>query len=547
MNHNFEVKDRLFLDGEEFKIISYSIHYFRVVPEYWRDRLEKLKAMGCNTVETYVAWNVHEAEEGKFCFDGIADLGKFIETAQELGLWVIVRPSPYICAEWEFGGYPAWLLTKEGIRLRTNNKVYMDCVARYYKELFKILTPLQCTHGGPIILMQVENEYGSYGNDKEYLQGLVDLMRENGIDIPLCTSDGPRTRMLDGGMIDGVWPTVNFGSQTKDRFAFTKEVIGDKPLMCMEFWAGWFDYWGSGKHMKSNLEQNVTDLDDMLELGNVNFYMFHGGTNFGFMNGSNYGEGQTPDVTSYDYDAALTEDGQITEKYRRFQEVISKHAPIPEVEFSTKIVRKAYGEVKADKKVSLFSVLDDISTPVHSNWTKSMEEIGQNYGYTLYRTNVHTKVDMPDFRLIGAGDRANIFADEKQIGIRFDKELEEPGQLKLEQEDTKLDILMENMGRVNYGPRIEIQKKGIARGVWFDCAYQMGWDIYALPFDNLDKVDFTKEYKEGPAFYHFELNVEEAGDTFLELPGFGKGFVVVNGTNIGRYWEIGPQTRLYIP
>ena len=547
MNHRFEVKDKLYLDGEPFQIISGAIHYYRVVPEYWRDRLEKLKAMGCNTVETYVAWNVHEPRENEFCFEGIADLGRFIRTAGELGLWVIVRPSPYICAEWEFGGFPSWLLTKPGIRLRTDNPVYMDCVTSYYKELFKILTPLQCTKGGPIILMQVENEYGSYGTDKEYLKHLASLMRENGAEVPFFTADGPRKEMMDKGTMEGVWATANFGSNTKDRFQFLKEYIGNQPLMCMEFWAGWFDHWGGEKHMTSDLEQNVKDLDEMLQQGNVNFYMFHGGTNFGFMNGSNYASCLTPDTTSYDYDAVLSEDGCMTEKYFRFRDVISKYTEIPEVEFTTKIKRKAYGNVQADKKVSLFSVLDDLSTPVHSQWTQSMEEVGQDYGFILYRTKLGAQKDFSEFKIMGGGDRANIFADEKQIEIRYDKELEKNGELHLEREGAQFDILMENLGRVNYGPQIEDQKKGITKGVWFNWAFQNGWDIYPLPLNNIEKVDFSKEYKEGPAFYHFELTVDELADTFLELPGFGHGCVFINGKNLGRFWEIGPQKRLYIP
>ena len=250
----FEIKEDFILNGSPFKIISGTIHYFRVVPQYWRDRLEKLKAMGCNTVETYVAWNVHEPQKGEFCFEGIADIADFIEIAQEVGLWVIVRPSPYICAEWEFGGLPAWLLAEDGMRLRTCYGPFLKHVADYYKKLFEILTPYQITKGGPIIMYQVENEYGSYGSDTLYLETLKRMMIENGTDVPLVTSDGPWGDMLNCGKVDDVLQTANFGSHAKEQFWILKEKIGDKPLMCMEFWAGWFDHWGGEHHVESPVE-----------------------------------------------------------------------------------------------------------------------------------------------------------------------------------------------------------------------------------------------------------------------------------------------------
>ena len=549
----FEIRDNFYLNGEKFKIISGAIHYFRTVPEYWRDRLEKLKAMGCNTVETYIPWNVHEPEKGEFNFSGMADVKRFVDTAAELGLYVILRPSPYICAEWEFGGLPAWLLADEGMRVRVNYKPFMKHVAEYYDELFKIITPLQINYGGPVILMQVENEYGYYGSDSSYMEEMKKLMLDRGVVVPMVTSDGPMDESLSCGRLKGVLPTGNFGSNTKERFQVLKKYTDGGPLMCTEFWVGWFDHWGNGGHMTGNLEQSVKDLDHMLNMGHVNIYMFEGGTNFGFMNGSNYYDELTPDVTSYDYDGILTEDGRITEKYKRYKEIIGKYAPIPEVRLTDNIIRKAYGKLKAENKVSLFSVINDISTAVTMPYTVSMEKLGQSYGYTLYRSRLEREQSFEKIKLWRANDRANIFIDGKPVKILYDRELlsehEVSADIKKSQEESPvIDILMENMGRVNFGPRMEEQRKGIDGCVQINGHIHHGWDMYPLPLDNTDKIDFTKEYKDNtPAFYRFTFETDEPGDTFLDFEGWGKGCIFVNGFNIGRFWEIGPQKRLYIP
>lgn len=548
MENRIEIKDEIYVNGEKLQIISGSIHYFRVVPEYWRDRLEKLKAMGCNTVETYVAWNVHEPNEGEFHFEGEYDLCRFIELAQELGLYVILRPSPYICAEWEFGGFPAWLLTKPGIRLRCNNKVYLDCVERYYDKLIPLIVPYQFTKGGPVLMLQIENEYGSYGNDKKYLNALKTMMVERGIEVPFVTSDGTDDHMLADGGVEDVWQTANFGSRGSERFDELESVIGNQPLMCMEFWDGWFDHWGQGEHRVVGLEDHRKSLEDMLNRGHVNFYMFHGGTNLGFMNGSNYDGKLLPDVTSYDYDAPLSEDGQITEKYLEFQKVISKFREIPEVEFTTPIIRKSYGTVHVQEKTGLFDTLDTLSTPVREAMPLSMEELGQNYGYVLYRSTIFRGKEIRSCEIRGGADRAILFADGKQVDIRNDYEMNKTTGFELAEAQGTLDILMENMGRVNYGPEIELQKKGITHGVLVNGTFHMGWEMYSLPLEDISKVDFGRGYEEGmPAFYKFEFDARETGDTFLDVTGFGKGCVFVNGKNIGRFWEAGPQKRLYIP
>ncbi|MCI9225123.1 MAG: beta-galactosidase [Acutalibacter sp.] len=546
---SFEVRDRFYMDGEPFRIISGSIHYFRVVPEYWRDRLEKLKALGCNTVETYIPWNMHEPQKGKFRFDGMLDVERFVKLAQELGLYVILRPSPYICAEWELGGLPPWLLSEDGMRFRVYYPPYLKHVRDYYEALMKRLVPLQIDNGGPVIMMQVENEYGSYANDKQYIEWLRDLMRELGVTVPLCTSDGPTHDMLHGGTMDGVLATANFGSRAEEAFGYLAKFRPNTPLMCMEFWIGWFDAWGNVGHMKGDLEGASKDLDKLLELGNVNFYMFEGGTNFGFMNGANYYDRLTPDTTSYDYDAILTEDGQITEKYRRFRAVIGKYRDIPEVELTTEIKRMDYGVIPVSGRVGLFSVLDSLSSPIENTFPQPMEKLGQSYGYILYHTDLRTEEQLRRLRLHRANDRAQVFVDKKPVITLMDKELLEEHELDVSFErGANMDILVEDLGRVNFAFKLEEQRKGIEGGVWFNGHWHNGWKQYPLPLDDLSKLDFAKGYQEGlPAFYRFTFDIEETGDTFLDFEGWGKGVAFVNGVNLGRFWEIGPQKRLYIP
>lgn len=458
----FAIKDDFYLNGERFKLISGSIHYFRVPPDYWRDRLVKLKNMGCNTVETYIPWNGHEPHKGKFCFTGLYDVEAFVRLAQSLGLWVILRPSPYICAEWEFGGLPAWLLQQDGMRLRCSDPAYLAHVREYYDVLIPRLVPLQITHGGPVLLMQVENEYGSYGDDKAYLAALRDMLRERGVDVPLVTSDGPEHDMLACGKCEGVFQTGNFGSQTQVRFGFMAEQ-GIQPLMCMEYWCGWFDHWGCGKHARTDGAASAREFGEILDRGHGNIYMFHGGTSFGLMNGANYYDELTPDVTSYDYDALLTEDGRVTEKYRLFQAEIAKRVgPTPQMT-TEDIPRMAYGEAKEVASAPLMTLAEQLPA-VQSLVPRSMERLGQSYGYTLYRTTLTNEAELTSIRLVDANDRAHVLLDGHIIATLYDRELltaytfAQPVPVR---SGARLEILVENMGRVNYSFMLERQRKGI--------------------------------------------------------------------------------------
>lgn len=546
----FEIKDDFYMDGQPFKIISGAVHYFRTLPEYWRDRLEKLVNIGCNTVETYIPWNFHEPKQGEFIWSGMRDIVRFIETAQELGLYIIIRPSPYICAEWEFGGLPAWLLKDPKMRMRCSYEPYLKAVKDYYSVLMPKLAPYQTDRGGKIILMQIENEYGYYGNDTAYLEFLRDTMRELGITVPFVTSDGPWSEpVFKSGMVGSALPTGNFGSAAEWQFGEMKRFIGeDKPLMCMEFWNGWFDAWGE-EHHTTEPEKAARELDELLKRGSVNFYMFEGGTNFGFMAGRNGGS-MTADVTSYDYDAPLTEDGQLTKKYELCRDLISKYRSFEEIPLSTKIKRGGFGSIKCSARTDLFSVLDKISAPVKSRFPMSFEELDCYYGYVLYRMNIRESETVGNVRAENAADRILGYRNGRYAFTAFAENIGEQFEISEKTAGGVVDLLVENMGRENFGTGLESQRKGILDGVKINDHRHFGFEMYPLPLDEeqLEKLDFSAGYTEGlPAFYLFRLDVSEPADTFLDTDGFGKGVAFVNGFNLGRFWEIGPQKRLYVP
>lgn len=549
---SIEVNKEFFINGNKVKIISGAVHYFRIVPEYWRDTLLDLKAMGCNTVETYVPWNLHEPYQGKYDFSGIKDIETFLKLAEELELFVILRASPYICAEWEMGGLPAWLLKYPRIRLRTNDKQYLKCLDQYFSILLPKLSKYQITQNGPIILAQLENEYGSYGEDKEYLLAVYQMMRKYGIEVPLFTADGTWHEALNAGSLleKKVFPTGNFGSQAKENITVLKKFMESHqitaPLMCMEFWDGWFNRWNQ-EIIKRDPQEFINSAQEMLSLGSVNFYMFQGGTNFGWMNGcSARKEHDLPQITSYDYDAILTEYGAKTEKYHLLREVITgKKERLPE-----RRQTKNYGQIIKNRSVSLFSTLDCIAACHQSDWPLTMEELDHYYGYVVYQHTFKSYTDDLRMRIIDGRDRAKIYLDDQEIATQYQEEIGDEINLPTHSNDTHdLKILMENMGRVNYGSKLqaETQQKGIRNGVILDIHFTKKWKHYCLNFEHLDLLNWENGYQSGPGFHEYIFEADEVKETFIDLEGFGKGVVFVNGHHCGRFYEAGPTLSLYIP
>ena len=552
----FEIGSSFYLDGQEFKILSGAIHYFRIQPEDWYHSLYNLKALGFNTVETYVPWNMHEPKKGQFDFQGILDIEKFLQIAQDLGLYAIVRPSPFICAEWEFGGMPAWLLT-EDMRIRSSDASYLQAVADYYDELLPRLGPRLLDKGGNILMMQVENEYGSYGEDKDYLRAIRQMMLDRGLDCPLFTSDGPWRATLRAGTLieEDLFVTGNFGSKADYNFAQMQEFFDEHgkkwPLMCMEFWDGWFNRWKE-PIIKRDPEELAQAVHEVLKQGSINLYMFHGGTNFGFMNGcSARGVTDLPQVTSYDYDALLDEQGNPTPKYFAVQKMMETYYPeYPQMKPLTKESFELR-DIALSEKVSLFETLPDLAQPVESLYPVKMEDLGQSYGYLLYRTEASWDADEEKIRVIDGRDRMQLFVDGKLMATQYQAEIGQDIFVAGEKKVThRIDILMENMGRVNYGHKFlaDTQRKGIRTGVCKDLHFLLNWQQYPLSFENTENIDFSKGWQpEQPAFYAFDFEIKALKDTYLDLSGFGKGLAFVNGVNIGRFWNVGPTLSLYIP
>lgn len=539
------IKNDFVKDGKPIKLISGAVHYFRNMPDTWEDIFMKMKAMGCNCVETYCAWNMHEKVPGEYDFTGNLNIAKYIETAQKVGLMVIVRPGPYICAEWEFGGLPWWIQADEDMEIRCMNKKYIERFDLYLDRLCAEIKPYLTTNGGSVIMVQCENEYGYYGDDKEYLNYLKQGFIKRGIDVPLFTSDGTGKSDLLDGTIEGCLPTLNFGSRVEENFKAHDELFPDTPKMCMEMWNGWFDAWGDDKHHTTSAQDYAKVVDDMLTRGSLNMYMFIGGTNFGFTSGANHYERFAPDVTSYDYDAMLTECGDITPKYMAVRKVIKKHIgeDLPEIPANRE--KKAYGKFKLTESEGFFSALSELATPVHADVPRCMEKYGNGYGFIAYRTVLNRDYEDVVLSFERIGDRAQIYINDNLVDILYINDRLET-KISAKAGDV-LTVLCENMGRTNFGPKMMF-KKGIAGRCLLDKRIHFNWDVYTLPMNNLDKLSFDgKAFNEKSAFYRGYFNIENPKDTFLKLPNFTKGFVVINGFNLGRYWEIGPQQTLYVP
>lgn len=563
-----EIKNKKFyMDSKPFDIYSGAMHYFRTVPEYWEDRLTKLKAAGFNTVETYVCWNLHEKKPGEFDFSGILDIEKYLEIAQKVGLYAIVRPGPYICAEWDFGGLPAWLLKDKNMQIRCMYPDYLKCVERFYKELLPRLVPHLESHGGNIIAMQVENEYGSYGNDKDYLRYVEKLTRDCGVDCLLFTSDGNTNNMISGGSLPDIYKVLNFGSRSRTAFNVLKGFENDGPNMCGEFWCGWFDHWRDKHHTRNSLEI-VNEIKGFIDNGaSFNMYMFHGGTNFGFTAGANHnqGHGYEPTVTSYDYCAMLTEWGDYTPAYHAVRKLLCEKQGIepPELPESPKL--QSIGKVELTETASLFENLDNIGEKHHVPVPEGMEYFGQNFGLIYYETTLKGKYNASPMYVKNVHDFADVYFDgEKKTSIDrtlytvegkttlkdviFKKKKGEssPFLMPALSGERKIGVLVDTMGRVNYGENM-LDRKGIS-DIYLGIQRLMNYDVWTLPLDNLDKLKYSSSVKKDePVFLKGSFKTDSKADCFVHLDGFNRGCVYINGFNLGRFWKVGPQKSLYIP
>ncbi len=548
--------DQFIRDGKPYQIISGAIHYPRVPREYWADRLRKARAMGLNTVETYAFWNVHEPQEGVFDFSGNNDIAAFVRMAQEEGLNVIVRPGPYICAEWEAGGLPAWLFADPSIKVRTRDVRFLAAADRYLARLGKELAPLQAARGGPIIAVQVENEYGTFGSDRLYMEQIHQSMVRAGFgESILFTSDGARDMVHDA--LPGLLPVINFGPG-KAETSYARRFLAmiylastmrsfrfEQPWMTGEYWAGWYDAWGGG-HARTDAELQAKELDWMLGQGySVNLYMFHGGTSFGFMNGANGDEEHYfPLVTSYDYDAALDEAGRPTRKFFLFRDVIQRRTGIIPPALPAPLPIASVASFPLEESASLWS---NLPAPVAVEHPRSMETFGQNYGYILYRTElagpVAGRLVVDDVR-----DFAAVYLNHKLQGT-LDRRLNQTGlDISVPPGKVTLDILVENGGRVNYGPWLQDGQAGIARSVSLAGRVLSGWQVFPLAMSGPERLHgWQTGFTAGPAFHRGTFRIASVADTYLDVSRLGKGFVWVNGHNLGRVWSIGPQQSLFLP
>ncbi|MDN5798306.1 MAG: beta-galactosidase [Intrasporangium sp.] len=538
--------------GEPHRILSGAIHYFRVHPDLWRDRLARLAAMGLNTIETYVAWNWHERRPGEIDFTGWHDLTRFVREAETLGLDVILRPGPYICAEWDFGGLPAWLMTKPEMTLRASDPRFVSAVDAWFDAVCGVMRPLLATQGGPVVAVQVENEYGSYGDDAAYLEHCRAALVDRGIDVLLLTSDGPAPDLLASGTVPGVPATVNFGSRVDSAFGELRAMQPDGPDMCMEFWNGWFDHWGEPHHVRETTDAAGVLEDILTRGGSVNFYMAHGGTNFGLWNGCNLEQGHLqPTVTSYDYDAPVGESGELTPKFHAYRQILEPYAAHPLPEPPAPPARLAAQQAGVGEWVSLLDSLDAFDGPRSAPLPLSMEDLGQDHGLVLYRGSVLLPPDPPALVLDGLGDRAIVLVDGAVAVVDRNDPVPEIAMVSPEDgRRSELTIIVENQGRINFAQAIG-EHKGLA-AVRLGRRFVHGWESTALRLDAdglTERLGFGGEAgSAGPVFGRTTLHLDEdPADGFLALPGWGKGFVWLNGFLLGRYWEVGPQQTLYAP
>ena len=551
---NFTIgKSTFLLNGKPFTVKAAELHYTRIPAPYWEHRIEMCKALGMNTICLYVFWNIHEQTEGQFDFTGQNDIAAFCRLAQKHGMYVIVRPGPYVCAEWEMGGLPWWLLKKKDIVLRTLDPYFMERTAIFMKEVGKQLAPLQITRGGNIIMVQVENEYGAYAVDKPYVSAIRDIVKSAGFtEVPLFQCDWSST--FDRNGLDDLLWTINFGTgaNIEQQFKRLKEARPETPLMCSEFWSGWFDHWGR-KHETRPAKSMVQGIKDMLDR-NISFslYMAHGGTTFGHWGGAN-NPSYSAMCSSYDYDAPISEPGWTTDKYFQLRDLLKNYLPageqLPEIPEAFPVIE--IPEVEFTQIAPLFSNLPEAKESMD---IQPMEAFDQGWGTILYRTTLQEPVENgTTMKITEVHDWAQVFADGKLLA-RLDRRRGEFAlQLPVLKKGTRIDILVEAMGRVNFDESIH-DRKGITEKVELvrgkQSAELKNWTVYSFPVDYSFVQD--KRYKNGtaqtmPAYYRTTFRLDKVGDTFLDMSTWGKGMVWVNGLAIGRFWEIGPQQTLFMP
>ncbi|MET9271931.1 beta-galactosidase family protein [Kribbella sp. NPDC003557] len=531
------------LDGRPFQIISGALHYFRIHPDCWADRIEKARLMGLNTIETYVPWNLHSPRPGVFDTSGLLDLGRFLREVAAAGLYAIVRPGPYICAELDNGGLPAWLFRDSSVGVRRYEPAFMAAVTQYLQDVLEIVRPLQIDQGGPVLLVQVENEYGAFGDDQTYLKAVAEVIRTAGTTVPLVTVDQPTDAMLAAGGLDGVLRTASFGSRVRSRLETLRKHQPTGPLMCMEFWDGWFDYWG-GRHHTTSAADAAAELDALLAAGaSVNIYMVHGGTNFGLTSGANDKGVYRPTVTSYDYDAPLDEAGNPTEKFHAFREVISRYAPVPD-ELPTVPPAAAEFSVALADPIGLLQGCGGAWSE-HTE-LPTLDELDARLA--IFRTELrHGGPALLTFAEVR--DRVQVFLDGAPVGV-LERERHERS-IMLPHTRGRLELVVEDQGRVNYGPRIG-EPKGLIGPVRLGAEEVTGWSACGIDLDKLPQLwgsagPTPSALGIGPTAWRTTFETDGASDLFLRTDAWGKGIAWVNGFCLGRYWRRGPQETLYVP
>ncbi len=557
--HSFEIKASEFVyDGKPIQIHSGEMHFARIPKPYWRHRLQMLKAMGLNTVATYVFWNYHNVAPGKWDFQSEnRNVAEFIRIAQEEGMFVILRPGPYACAEWEFGGYPWWLQKEKSLQIRTNNQPFLDSCKVNINQLAKQVKDLQITKGGPLIMVQAENEFGSYvsqrkdiplSEHKKYNEAIQKMLVEAGFDIPMFTSDG--TWLFDGGSLKGVLPTANGEGNIENlKKAVNQYHNNEGPYMVAEYYPGWLHHWG--EPFPSISATDVTKQLDVFLKNKVSFniYMAHGGTNFGFTAGANYNDEHDiqPDLTTYDYDAPVSEAGWVTPKYMAIRDLMKQQVnyAIPAIPKQNPLISIA--PIALTKSLDLLSLKKKMK-PITADSTLSFEALNQGFGYVLYSKRF-TQPIQGKLVIKGLRDYAVVYVNGKKKGVlnRMNKEYSLAIDIPF---NATLDILVENMGRINYGAEIPNNSKGIISPVFInDNAITGNWEIYGFPFSAMPSIaDNLSPAKDGrPALYAGSFDLTQVGDTFLDLKKWQKGIVFVNGHHLGRYWNVGPQQTLYLP